>query len=1166
MLTDPLLPLFLRGPKQYRAWPKALAPGLITYEPLSRLLTLGHAGDAHTAAYSVPQVPYRLGTDPAAYARPEVPHGVPMCVLLVDVDCAAAHRATGGSGAVRADDAWWAAQRRRFEALDAAHPGAFAYRTRGGARVVYRLPYPHVIADAAGEIAWKRLYLRALAYLARAFGVVGDPSISDWPRLVRLPHVTRDEVFARAETVGDPRAVGELAAPDDDPRDLAHARTLVAAIPAWGPALRILAGNAAPTPRSARAPRAVERRPAVDVGQLGALAADLGRALRRHHGRHGLHLALAGACYDRGVPLEQGATLARAIVAASGESDDRPQVWQTTADRVASGQAVTGYGHLARHWPDLAALVDAALPAGGGARAAREALDARDLAPSQSATDAAEALRAQLAGAAPGLTIVRVTEGAGKTRAAVQVLRDRAVAVGDREAVPSGMKTLYVAPTHAVAAGVAASLAGLRGVYLRGVLAVRRPDGTHACDYHVPLARLSAARHAASTWCEGHGQGRNGAPSPCPRREGCEAVERAEVPLGGAGTPAVMVTVHAMLAQGLAWAGSDALVIVDEDPQALEAAALTRAELETAAGAEHLLARSERWRTPVARALAAGLERGELPRGADALQAVALRGAESLLGDAGWCASVREAFPVEHDPEGVMPPPEMLAEAAVRAAWTRRVGDDGAVAWRRRSAWAPRLSRAEHARVFAGAVSERAAEASRAHALVGRLLAGALRAAPVGVAGHGERAVVAVEVAPGDGSRRVLRAVMASPAVCAALQRQGPTVLLDATADVDVVRAVAGDARVPVVDLRVADGAPVARRLLYWAGASRKTALDDGRVRWGEGVERYLRAALANVADGGARDAVVFTWKPLADALRAALAGDVGADPVAAQVVADARARGLRLSVGHYGDSRGRDDWAGCDALVSLGDPRPNVGASRAVAAVLGLGDAARAIYERATAADVSQVSGRLRAPWRTAPAAHVHVGTVAPASWGADAEVLELPRGVAEGANAAAVVDAVRVYGSQRLGGAAAGVSRRTAATVAVDSRKRLAASQSRAVQSNTVNTYKTEAPCTARDTLVLQRFAYSAPDVAAQIDAAGGAAAVAMLLGVGRATAYHWRSGARPMPADAARRLTEHLAGLESQRSTAADAPATEHPPAATGGAPERFDLPPVEEAPAW
>jgi hypothetical protein len=1153
MLTDPLLPCFARGPKQYRAWPKGLAPGRITYEPLSRLLTLGHAGDAHTAAYSVPQVPYRLGTDPAAYARPEVPDGVPMCVLLIDVDCAAAHRATGGFGAVRADDAWWSALRLRLDALEAAHPGAFCYRTRGGARIIFRLPVPHIVCDGAGEIAWKRLYLRAVAYLARAFGIVGDPSISDWPRLVRLPHVTRDGAFARAETLGDPRAVGEFDVPDDDPRDLAHARTLVAAIPAWAPALRILAGNVTPTTRSARAARPVESRPAVDVGQLGALGAlavDLGRALRRHHGRHGVHLALAGACYDRGVPLERGPELARAICAASGESDDRPQVWQTTADRVRSSQVVTGYGHLARHWPDLAALVDAALPSGGGARAIREALDARDPPDELAAAEAAPVIRAAIEGAGPGLTVIRVTEGAGKTRTAADVLRARAEACAELERIPSGRKTLYVAPSHAVAAEVAVRLRGVRGVYLRGILAARLPDNTPACAYHVPLTRLSGARHAVQTWCDGLGMGRNGADAPCPRREGCEARELAEVTLGGEGTPAVMVTVHALLAQGMAWAGGDALVVIDEDPQAVEAVALSRGEVETAAASEHLLARSERWRAPVLRALAAGLERGTIPTGERPLWEVVERGGEALLGDTGWCASVRDAYPAEGD--DVLRPRDMLHTYAARAAWTSRTDDEGVTTWRRRAAWAPRLSRAEHARVFAGGASERAVEASRVHALVARLAAGVVRSVPAeGVPGHPERGVAAVEVDPRDGSRRVLRGVMASPAVAAALHRYGPTVLLDATADAELLGALAGGT-VPVVDVRVADGAPVARRLLYWAGAARRTALDGAGVRWGEGVERYLRAALAHAVDGGARRIGVFSWKPLADCLRAAVAGDVGADPIAAALVTDLRARGVTLVVGHYGHARGLDAWADCDALVSLGDPRPNLGASRAVAAVLGLAGSASEVYGRATAAEVSQVSGRLRAPWRTAPAVHVHVGTVAPASWDRRAEVLELPRGVAQGADAATVADAVRVYGSARLGAAATGVSRRTAEDHTAGARKHLAASLLPTPQSNTLHTSKREAPCGVGNTLETQRFVYPATDAAGLIEAAGGAVAAADYLGVNRVAVYHWRAGRRPMPADAAQRLAGALAE-QAAPTPAATAPA----PCST---PQRFAAPPI------
>lgn len=1124
MLEDPTLPLLARGPKQYRAWPKALCPGRIEYLPLSHLLTMHHAGDAHLAAYSAPSVPHRLGTDPPAYAKIE--GGVPMSVFLFDVDCAASHRALGGTGAVHADDAWWGALCRRLDALDDAHPGAFCYRTRGGARIVYRLPTPHLIVDGLGEIAWKRLYLSRLAYLARRFGIVADPSISDWPRVIRLPHVTRDGVFTRAETRGDAWDVGALGYDpdgDDERRDLDFARTLG---PTWAPALRILARNAEAPTRAPRAPRAVPTRDAVDPGVWATLAEDLGRALRRHHGRHGVHLALAGACYARGVPLDRGPELARAICAASGETDDRPQVWQTTADRVRSGQQVTGYGHLAEHWPDLAAIVDAALPSGGGAQAIRDALDARGVVPAIAAPDAAAAVRAALTDAPPGLSVVRVTEGAGKTRAAVDVLRARAEAVGDRESVPSRMKTLYVASSHAVALEVASSLRGLRGQYLRGILSVRdAQDGEPACQYHVPLSRLTASKHAAQTWCEGKHMGHRGADAPCPHYDGCAARTGTVVELGGAGTPAVVVTVHALLAQGLAWAGADALVVIDEDPQAIESVELLRSALDTAASAEALFARSERWRAPILRALAAGLERGDIPQGAGSLREVFERGCEALLGDAAWCAAVRESYPSDGD--DLTHPRDMLHVYAIRAAWSESKPDPKAPPkWRRRSAWAPRPSRAEHGRVFSGQPSERFVEASRTHAEVARLVAGVVRSMPAGCDGHAERGVAVVEVSHADATRRVLRGVMASPAVTAALHRYGPTVLLDATADVAIVRALAqGD--VPVIDVRVRDGAPVTRRLLYWSGASRKTAFEGGSVRWGEGLERYLRAALAHVVGEGSRRVGVFSWKALSDVLSAAQRGGDGADPVAAAIVRDAVAQGVELVVGHYGHARGRNDWSSCDALVSIGDPRPNVGSSRAIAAVLGLAEEHAEVYRRATAAEVSQVAGRLRAPWRTTSAVHVHVGTVTPASWDASAEVLELPKGIGVGVDCSAVLDAVRVYGSARVGAAATGVGDVTARRAVA--RNRLPEGCYTQAQVTPSKNTKTAALEPVRNTLENKRFddpapseAHPAPGDRALIDAVGGAPAAARLLGVDRATVYHWWSGRRPMPTAARQSLT--------------------------------------------
>ena len=1202
MYLDPLLPCFAKGPKKYCAWPKRQRPARIEYAPLSDLLSRSHEGDAHLAAYSVPGVPHRLGTEPPAYAQ----HPVPMCVFLWDIDCAAAHRATGGSGAVSADDAWWSATRARIERLFGRHPGGFAYRTRGGARVIYRLPVPHIITDALGEIAWKRLYLSRLAYLAREFGIIADPSISDWPRVIRLPHVTRDGRFARVETLGSPWAVGAFELEEDESgarRGIDHARTLVDAIPAWGPALRILANNALPLARRARAPRAVPSRE-LDAAGWEALAADLGRALRAHHGRHGIHLALAGACYARGVALDAGPALAAAICAASGETDDRPQVWETTAAKVRSGAPHTGFEHLARHWPDLAAIVDAALPAGGGARAARDELDARGTLAAIPAADAAGAVREALSGRWQGLRVLRVTEGAGKTRAAAEVARERTLAVGDDPRVPSAAKTVFVASTHAVAAEVAETLRGTRAEYLRSVLAVPGPHGGHACPFHVPLARLVGAGHDVRTWCEGRGMGRNGADSPCPHFTDCPARAGTVVRLDGAvgedaPSRATVVTVHTLLGAALAWSGDEALLVIDEDPQAVDAFGLTRADLDVAVATQDLYARVESWRFPFARAVAAGLERGSLFEGAGQLEEVVARGVEALTGDGAWEADVLAHYELAAPVDARA----FLDAFAIRAVWYLDRRDPAAPRWRRRGAWAPRPSPRERARVFLGTIPPRMERASRTHALLARAAAGVVRAAPPATAGHAERAVVALEVSHEDATRRVLRGILASPAVGMALHRYGPTVLLDATADVAVLSAVA-EGTVPVVDVRVADGAPVTRALLYWSGASRKNtfsaASDDAAavvVRWEEGLERYLRAALVRVLDTGARRIALFTWKALSLRLAAVAAGEL-ADGRAEAIFAWIRDAGAELVFGHYGASRGRNDWRDCDGLVSIGDPRTNVGSSRAVASVLGLAEEHAAIYRRATAAEVSQVSGRLRAPWRVAPAIHVHVGTVAPDAWDQRAEVLELAHG-ATGVDLEAVAVAVHVHGSQRVGGAAVGVSSRTARRAVRDER----------VNEDTV----TDAQCHSREragnacsegchkpghippskynstagrgrvcdtpnpqgnhpihaTGTAGHGSRTGHDASAAelIDRAGGPLAAARLLGVGRSTAYHWASGARPMPAALYAALQRAIdAGTATPPSRPAGGAARPTPVAPSApAAPVRFDVPAVAPS-AW
>jgi hypothetical protein len=1135
---DPLLPLIPSDAKGTRSWPVHEHGRKVTYHRLSWLLTHRFPHEAFVSAYSVPEVERRLSSG----AVEQLPTGVPLVVYLFDYDCAAAHLATGGSADVKADNVWWALAQQRVAPLFRAHPGGFLYRTPGGARIVYQRPAPLVLREPGDELVWRRDYCERLTYFARRFGIVCDPTTYDWPRLMRLPRATRNGVPLDLEMVGNPRAIGALVydtAEADRDANLDTVRAMAEHDARWTRVAKVIAGNVVARPRSARSVPASVDPSSVDAGVLAQLAQDLGTAMRGMVGNHAAHLALAGACYDRGVPLAAGPELGRAISAAKG-GQDRSQVWATTAARVAAGEAVTGWGALQAGYPHLAAIIDAALPSGGGAKALRDELDARGTFEALAPADVEGRLFGAIDRRDAGPSLVRVTEGAGKTRVALRVLQDRARAVGSEvKAIASRMKALYVAPTHAVAQDVASGLEGLRAEYWRSPLAVVDEDGRHLCTQHARVSALAAAGHSVTAWCE----------SPCPDLEGCPARAEAVVKLGTDpdASPAVVVTVHALLQQGMDWAGDGALVLVDEDPEAITAVEITRGDLDAAAAAGQageLFIKGEDFRAPVLQALGAGLERGELIQG-DAFLEILARGCAALADDTAWVAAALDCY-------GTTDPATLLRVYGVHAGWRQRTLDNGTKAWTKRAAWAPWPSKEHRSRVFQGRPDPRLVAASKVHALVGRLACGIVREAPEEGMVCAERGVARVEVSHLDASRRVLRGVMASPAVGHALRRYGPTVLLDATADPTVLNALAG-AEVPTVTIRVADGAPVTREVLYWSAATRRSVFAGSAIRWDAGLARYLAEALQRaVAFRPGGKVAVFGWMALVDVLRR------GEDATAQQLAAIVTGQGGTIVWGHYGAARGRNDWMHCDALVSVGDPHQNLGASRAIAAVLGLSDDHQRVYRHMTAAELSQVSGRLRAPWRTIPGLHLHVGTVAPLAWDASASVLELPKGPADVLDASAAAHAVHVYGSQRLAAASLGVHHET-----------VRAALGRATK-NSVTV--TESPClstshrmphvtpseildgiltASSDTAELHAFSSEHAetpgirrvsvetlpvfDDSAQFDLiarCGGPKAVAHLAGVGRATAYSWATArnTRRMPDDVRERLEAILMATQS------------------------------------
>jgi hypothetical protein len=215
------LPLIPAAPTY--AYPKEVdrAPHL-TYFPIEAILTRAWTTDAHTTAYSVPHLPYRLSRDAV-----QLGGGVRMVVFIADVDCEQSHAASGGQGDVPASDEWWLQELVKLDALRHAFPGAFIYRTRGGYRIIYLLLCSDVLCSQDDAQRWSTNYLAWVVALRRRFEIYADPACHDWQRLYRCPHATRTpggRPEAR-ETIGSPYQIGVWTC-EPTPEEHALAKTL----------------------------------------------------------------------------------------------------------------------------------------------------------------------------------------------------------------------------------------------------------------------------------------------------------------------------------------------------------------------------------------------------------------------------------------------------------------------------------------------------------------------------------------------------------------------------------------------------------------------------------------------------------------------------------------------------------------------------------------------------------------------------------------------------------------------------------------------------------------------------------------------------------------------------------------------------------------------------
>jgi hypothetical protein len=657
---------------------------------------------------------------------------------------------------------------------------------------------------------------------------------------------------------------------------------------------------------------------------------------------HEMYLALGGALLSRQCPPERLPAVIAWIAAAAGSAKpwSHEASARSTARRYVQGLETTGHRTLRGRWPAVAGALEAV------AATRQELRLRRQLQPPPRARPLAEsmvALTAAIRDAPDGLTVISAECGMGKTAAALEVATDRAAkpyatagAIGQR--APPQSKTAISVDKNALALQITADLRA-RGTAVRrifGPLSVLREDGTPECRLHEVAQPLvhggQSIQWVLCRQCEHR--------DVCRAKDGVEGPEHARITVGP----------HALLGQLDACAGTTGLLVIDEPPPALETTVLGRRDFADAR--DRLGAFEDRYGVAM-RPIVEAFDR--------------------------WIDVAEADAPLE--------PLEALRQAAPAA--------DAAelVAGVKRSLPEDRLSRAPPLRRADVYVAKRSVSYARQLGNASRVVGALHRALTTS-----DRAVMRVEH-----RNQTAALVITTPSaeLTAALKRQGAAVVIDANASLHlpVFEKIVGYAP-RFHAFAAADGARVARTLLRCPSATRRGWLPRGELSL-EAVVPALRAALAWAAEQpDCKRLGIITMRVVRQHLEAAWRPDATAPPELSQSSAE-KAREIlgpvlrgwkgEISFGHYGAVRGLNSMADVDALITLGDPWPNVGDARNDALFLNLEACCDARLEAACRAELEQAHGRLRAVRRTRSGRALHIGGMLPSGYGWTGGVVDI-------------------------------------------------------------------------------------------------------------------------------------------------------------------------------
>ncbi len=645
--------------------------------------------------------------------------------------------------------------------------------------------------------------------------------------------------------------------------------------------------------------------------------------------RHGIYLSLAGALLGRRVPPEHVPAIVWSVASVAGvaspEHHRRSAI--DTVGEWASGRPVRGRAGL----PDtIRDAFDVATLRGVSGRR-RAAVSVEPIAVAQAR------LLGSIRNAPIGLTVVQTPCGLGKTTAAQAVALERSA---------SGLRTAIAVPTHEKSIEIVDELRGA-GVAVRrvfGQLSLLSDDGSAVCRF-ADTARHLAAGGQSIAWefCDGRRV------SPCEFRGTCAAYAGRD----GPDDARVFVGPHALLPELDRRAGSG-LLIVDETPALTTSETITEADLIQALASIDLF--EPEYGAPLALAV-------------DAFQRwIATAALRTTLDGAAILADVNaQLLDVAREAVG---DPDAGARACVAGAGLASGARGDAPPLRRAVAFAARHS---------VGLAQQIGIASR----VLRVVRDAVVSEPSRVwvdeivRGTGRRgADVSVDCAadttePAQSPLRYAVVTTIPRGVTNALRRDGSVVLLDASAGVHAAlyRAVVGYDP-PTVAIGGEDLGRVSRTILYTRDAVRSRGLSEYAV-----LSRFIRSAVTwALSDPTIHDIGIISMLAVERILSSELRRGHG------DIYDSLRLLASPPALGHYGALRGLNAFSDLDALITIGDPWPNLAAVGGVASIAGVdGDA---YSEALVQAELEQAHGRIRTIHRRRPARLLHVGRVCPGGW----------------------------------------------------------------------------------------------------------------------------------------------------------------------------------------